>query len=175
MEGFISLSVLRGRAAKTVKAPRGWENQGLSSCSLCLRTPPPTKKVSVNHALQTLDGRETDHKILQIETVLPRPHAFTWEVHKYLKTSKDGDAKLISLLNQLDCSSVQTLAPNVHDMALEFNRILDELMKQCYCWKRTRRKTLDKPWISDGLCSSIKKEGSNLQGKWALQKVEKAR
>ena len=45
MEGFISLSVLRGQAAKAVKAPRGWENQGLSSCSLCLWTPPPTKKI----------------------------------------------------------------------------------------------------------------------------------
>ena len=42
--GVISLSVLRGRAAKAVKAPRGWENQGLSSCSLCLWMPPPTKK-----------------------------------------------------------------------------------------------------------------------------------
>ena len=48
MEGFISLSVLRGRAAKAVKAPRGWENQGLSSCSLCLRTPLPTKKGAVS-------------------------------------------------------------------------------------------------------------------------------
>ena len=34
----------RGWAAKAVKAPRGWENQGLSSCSLCLRTPPIQKK-----------------------------------------------------------------------------------------------------------------------------------
>ena len=30
MEGFISLSVQRGRAAKAVKAPKGWEIRGFA-------------------------------------------------------------------------------------------------------------------------------------------------
>ena len=86
--------------------------------------------------------------------------SFTWEVHEYLKTSRDGDAKLIALLGERDWSSVNILAPNVHDMALEFHRVLDELMLQCYSWKKSRRKNTDKPWISDGLRASIKKRAS---------------
>ena len=65
MEGFIlSLSVLRGRAVKAVKAPRGWENQGLSSCSLCLRTPPQKKNTKkylcVSIGVEPDDGRYGD-------------------------------------------------------------------------------------------------------------------
>ena len=90
--------------------------------------------VSVNHALETLDGRLSDHKILQIDSVLPRPKSFSWEVHEYLKTSKEGDAKLLSLLGERVWGSVAILAPNVDDMTVEFHRVLDELMLQCYSW-----------------------------------------
>ena len=116
--------------------------------------------VSVNHALEAEDGRKSDHRILMVNNILPRPRAFTWEVHEYLKTSREGDSKLIGLLNNRDWGSVQVLAPNVHDMALEFHRVLDELMLQCYEWKRVRRKNTDKPWISDGLRASIKKRAA---------------
>ena len=109
--------------------------------------------VSVNHALETLDGRLSYHKILQIDSVLPCPKSFSWEVHEYLKTSKESDAKLLSLLRERDWGSVAILAP----LTVEFHRVLDELMLQCYLWKRVRRKTSDKPWVSDGLRSSIKK------------------
>ena len=54
--------------------------------------------VSVNHALESIDGKQSDHKILRVESVLPRPRAFNWEIQEFLKTSKEGDAKLVSLI-----------------------------------------------------------------------------
>ena len=45
-------------------------------------------------------------------------------------------------------------------MALEFHRILDELMAECYTWKKVRRRTSDKPWISDGLRKSIQRRAA---------------
>ena len=43
--------------------------------------------VAVNHALESEDGKLSDHGILQVDSILPRPRAFVWEVHQYLKTS----------------------------------------------------------------------------------------
>ena len=92
--------------------------------------------------------------------VLPRPRAYVWEVHQYLQTSKEGDDRLVQLLGQQDWASVKILAPNNHDMALEFHRILDELLNRCYSWKKVRRRTTDKPWISDGLRDSIRRRAA---------------
>ena len=47
--------------------------------------------------------------------------------------------------------SVKALAPNTDDMAMEFHRLLEEKMAKCYEWKRVRRRSKDKPWLSDGL------------------------
>ena len=55
---------------------------------------------------------------------------------------------------------MNALAPSVDGMALEFHRVLDEMMLQCYTWKRSRSKTTDKPWITDGLRTSIKKRAA---------------
>ena len=63
-------------------------------------------------------------------------------------------------LKQRNWDSVRALAPNNHDMTLEFHRILDELMNECYEWKKVRRRTSDKPWLSDGLRKSIKKRAA---------------
>ena len=82
--------------------------------------------VSVNHALESLDGKQSDHKILRVECVLSRPRAFNWEIHEHLKTSKEGDAKLVALLQARDWGSVSVLAPNVDDMASKFHRKLDK-------------------------------------------------
>ena len=116
--------------------------------------------VSTNFALEAEDGRKSDQQILQINSVLPRPRAFVWEVHQYLKTSREGDDQLVQLLSQQDWASVKILDPNNHDMALEFHRILDELMNRCYTWKKVRRRTTDKPWISDGLRDSIRRRAA---------------
>ena len=98
-----------------------------------------TSEVLVNHALESECGIVSDHKILQINSVLPRPRAFVWEVHQYLKTSREGDKRMVELLQGQDWASVGALAPNNHDLALEFHRILDELMGVCYKWKKVRR------------------------------------
>ena len=90
------------------------------------------ERVMVNYALESGDGKKSDHKVLQIDSVLPRPRAFVWEVHQYLKTSKEGDKRLVELIQQHDWASVEALAPNNHDMALEFHRVLAELMGVCY-------------------------------------------
>ena len=61
-----------------------------------------------------------------------------WEIHQHMKTSKERDKKLLGLIKNIDWGSVWVLAPNEDDMTLEFHRILDELMNQCYEWKKVR-------------------------------------
>ena len=34
---------------------------------------------------------ESDHKVVLSEALLPRERAFSWEIHKYLQITKDGD------------------------------------------------------------------------------------
>ena len=74
-----------------------------------------------------------------------------WEVHEYLKSTPDGDKRLVELLRQEQWLSVKALAPNTDDMAMEFHRLLEEKMAKCYEWMRVRRRSTDKPWLSDGL------------------------
>ena len=81
-------------------------------------------------------------------------------MHEYLKTTPDGDKKLVELLRAEKWESVKVLAPNTDDMALEFHRLLDEKMTSCYEWKRVRRRSTDKPWLSDGLRKSISRRAA---------------
>ena len=81
--------------------------------------------MSVNHPLESEEDTTSDHGILQVDSILPRPIAFVWEVHEYLKTSKEGDQKMAGLLTNCNWASVKALAPNNDDMALEFHRVLD--------------------------------------------------
>ena len=91
---------------------------------------------------------------------LPRPKAFVWEVFEYLKITKSGSDRLVDMLNNQTWSSVYDLSPNVDDMTLEFHRIIDDLLNTCFEWKKTRRKSTDKPWLSDGVRKSIKKRAA---------------
>ena len=110
--------------------------------------------------MENNDGQTSDHGVLRIETLLPRPRNYVWEVHEYLKTTPDGDKKLIELLRTEQWQSVKVLAPNTDDMALEFHRLLEEKMSACYEWKRVRRRSTDKPWLSDGLRKPISKRAA---------------
>ena len=49
-------------------------------------------------------------------------------------------------------------------MAAAFHERLDECMKACYSWKKVRRRTNDKPWISDGLRKRIKQRLAVFRG-----------
>ena len=79
---------------------------------------PHVKETSVNFALENNTGQKSDHRILCINTVLPRPRNFVWEVHEYLKTTPECYKKFIDLLNAETWASVKILAPNNNDMAL---------------------------------------------------------
>ena len=52
---------------------------------------------------------------------------------------------------------MKILAPNTDDMAMVFLKLLEKKMPACYEWKRVRRRSTDKPWLSDGLRKSISK------------------
>ena len=41
-------------------------------------------------------------------------------------------------------------------MAVEFHQLLDSMILECFQWKRIRRKSSDKPWISDNLITQIR-------------------
>ena len=48
-------------------------------------------------------------------------------------------------------------SPDAHAMASEFHKTLEKHMNSCYEWKKVRRKSSDKPWISDAVRAQIKR------------------
>ena len=73
------------------------------------------QEVRVNHALQPDDSlgnsaADSDHSIVKIQALLPRPKAFVWEVYEYMKVTKEGSDRLVGLLNNMDWSPVEDLS-----------------------------------------------------------------
>ena len=106
----------------------------------------------VTHPLEgEKNGIKSDHKIVIVESLLPRPKAFTWEVHEYLQITQKGKDKFVSLMNDTDWSELNGAWPDQDIMTNIFHQTLEKYLNSCFSWKRVRRKSTDKPWISDAL------------------------
>ena len=115
------------------------------------------KSMAVCSPLEGESGQLSDHKIVLFDALLPRPRAFTWETHEYLQVTEDGKKKFIESFNVTDWSELHRAWPDHNKMTEIFHRRLDELVDSCFCWKRVRRKSTNKPWISDALRARIKR------------------
>ena len=111
---------------------------------------------SADYPLESESETVSDHRVVCLEALLERKKAFSWEVHHYLKVTRGGDEKFGALMREEDWNSVLSLAPNNHLMAAEFHAVLKKYLEDCYVRKRVRRKSSDKPWISDGLRHKMK-------------------
>ena len=108
-------------------------------------------KSQVCHPLEGEYGQISDHKLVLAEFKLPRPRAFTWEVHEYLQITEIGKKEFIDRVNAIDWKDLSELWPNQDAMANVFTETLQDILHSCFKWKRVRRKSTDKPWISDAL------------------------
>ena len=88
--------------------------------------------VAVNFPLQSETSTESDHMILSTESRLPRERSFTWEVHSYLKITKEGDLAFRERIKKEKWNAVRSQAPNNHLMAEAFNSTLKGHMEACY-------------------------------------------
>ena len=52
------------------------------------------------------------------------------------------------------------MEPCVDSMSEEFHRVIKDLLNVCFEWKKVRRKSSDKPWLTDGLRKTIKKRAA---------------
>ena len=114
------------------------------------------KTTAVCSPLEGEVGQKSDHKIVIFESLLPRPKSFTWEVHEYLQVTKVGSERFIELLKNETWQTVLSEWPNQDRMTINFHRILETHIDSCFSWKRVRRKSSDKPWISDAIRTRIK-------------------
>lgn len=99
----------------------------------------------------------SDHKTVLLEALLPRPKAFQSEVHDYLIFTETGTKCFKEKLDKEQWSELLALWPNQDLMAENFQSKLQSLLLSCFSWKRVRRKTADKPWISDAIRCRIKR------------------
>ena len=53
---------------------------------------------------------------------------------------------------------VKALSPDSDKMANEFHSILELFMSRSYEWKKVRRKSSDKLWMTDGIRAQVKKK-----------------
>lgn len=93
----------------------------------------------------------SDHKIVLLQAFLPRPKAFSWEVHEYMQITEDGCNRFKDLMEAETWVDIKNLWPDQDKMVSMFHERLDFFVKSCFSWKRVRRKNTDKPWISDAL------------------------
>ena len=56
------------------------------------------KNVGVTSPIEGELGQVSDHKTVVIESLLPRPRAFSWEVHEYLEVTKQGSDEFVKRL-----------------------------------------------------------------------------
>ena len=105
--------------------------------------------VRTNAPLESEVETVSDHKTVCLEAKLTRRKAFAWETHYYLKVTPEGDARFTDLIQKEDWKKVLDASPDNHKMAQEFHNILDDAINASYSWKKVRRKTSDKPWITD--------------------------
>ena len=110
----------------------------------------------VCHPLEGEYGQVSDHKVVMAELKLPRPKVFTWEVHEYLQMTELGKNKFIERVNEIDWSELDKLWPDQDAMATLFTNTLSRILYSCFKWRRVRRKSTDKPWISDALRNRFK-------------------
>ena len=68
-----------------------------------------------------------------------------------MHVTADGDKRMKELLKNEGWENVKAAAPDESEMAKEFHNKLVGFMETCYEWRRVRRKSTDKPWISDGM------------------------
>lgn len=62
-------------------------------------------------------GETSDHQIVLLEALLPRPKSFKWEVHEYLKITKDGIARFKEKLDKEDWAVLHSFWPDHNKMA----------------------------------------------------------
>ena len=119
--------------------------------------PHSIKNIGVTAPLEGEHGQVSDHKTVVIESLLPRPRAFSWEVHEYLEVTKKGTEEFIQRLEAEQWPEILENYPQVDNMVEAFHKILNKHLFACFRWRRVRRKSTDKPWISDGVRARIKK------------------
>ena len=91
------------------------------------------------------------------ESLLSRQRPFSWEVHKYLQVTPEGDFDFKQRIMNEKWTAVTDALPNGHLMAVKFHEVLNNHLEACYSWKRVRRKSNDKPWITDGIRRQMKR------------------
>ena len=102
-------------------------------------------------------GQVSDHKMVLIEAMLPRPRAFSWETHEYLEITRSGSDLFKTRLAEEKWLAVHDSWPDVDRMTAQFQMILETHIHACFRWRRVRRRNTDKPWISDALRRRMKR------------------
>ena len=122
---------------------------------LCLNFNSYIKKLTVCSPIKGELGQVLDHKIVLFESLLPRPASFSWETHEYLQITKAGKEKFIEEMSNTDWNELNLAWPSIENMTELFHSHLKDLMNSCFAWKKKRKKSNNKPWISDSILDRI--------------------
>ena len=109
------------------------------------------------HPLEGENGQVSDHKIVLVELKLPRPKSYSWDVHEYLQITEADTKKFLDTVNSLSWTELTAAWPDQDKMAEIFTDTLSSILMNCFRWKRVRRRSTDKPWISDALRDRIRR------------------
>ena len=98
-----------------------------------------------------------NHLSVAYNAILTRPAAFSWETSEYLKITSEGSQEFKTLIGAEVWSELEKLHPNVDKMTETFHQKLDRMIGKCFVWKKSRKKSNEKPWISDHIRKLEKK------------------
>ena len=114
------------------------------------------EKVSTSYPIES-ETNKSDHRSVNYESMLTRPAAFVWETSEYLKITTEGCEEFKKLVDREDWNDIQQLRPNIDKMTELFQEKLDKMVSRCFVWKRSRKRSTKKPWISDHIRKLEKK------------------
>ena len=103
------------------------------------------------------DTSKSDHNSVVYDCVLSRPATFAWETHEYLQMTPEGIEKFSELIAKESWDEVKDSSLGVDNMTQKFHDKLDWMVSKCFTWKRSRHKSNESPWLTEGLRSQIKK------------------
>ena len=88
-------------------------------------------KTVVCHPIEGEQGKKSDHKMIVLESLLPRPKAYTWEVHEYLQITRDGTEHFKELIDKTDWSPLTNIQ-DVDKMVQFFQDTLQTHIHSCF-------------------------------------------
>ena len=115
------------------------------------------RDAGVTEPIKSIQGVQTDHKTVYMNSIMPRVPQYEIQKYTYLKQTPEGDTKLKEFLCKQDWKTVFVGCQDSTCMVERMHAVFEKGMEECYDRKSSTKKTSEPPWITGGIRRLIKR------------------